>query len=166
MKTIVAMLAPALLVVTGCDSPPPSPVGDASAPTTALAPTANAPGAVPSPITAVPAEAPTRVGAAQILVTYKGATGAPPTVTRSREEAKKRAEEALQKILDQKENFEQLVATYSDDPVSRASGGAIGNFERNVMPQAFSDAAFALPVGGISGLIETPRGFYIIRRLR
>jgi peptidyl-prolyl cis-trans isomerase NIMA-interacting 1 len=117
---------------------------------------------------AAPAEPPAHevVGAAQILVAYKGATAAPPSVTRSRADAKKRAEEALQKIRDQKENFEQLVAAYSDDPVSRASAGAVGNFERNVMHRAFSDAAFALPVGGISGVVETPSGFHIIRRLR
>ncbi|NUQ79865.1 MAG: peptidyl-prolyl cis-trans isomerase, partial [Polyangiaceae bacterium] len=104
-------------------------------------------------------------GAAHILIAYKGAELAPKGVTRSKEEAKKRAEEVFAKLKADKTKLAELAATYSDD-ASKATGGAIGNFERNAMPSAFSDAAFGLEVGGLSEIVETPRGFHIILRTR
>ena len=62
--------------------------------------------------------------------------------------------------------FEALVAAYSDDAITRPSGGKIGNFARDAFPKAFSDAAFALGVGGVSAVVETPRGFHVIVRTR
>jgi peptidyl-prolyl cis-trans isomerase NIMA-interacting 1 len=105
------------------------------------------------------------VGAAHILVAYKGAELAPKTVTRSKGDAKKRAEEVLAKLKAEKGTFAELAQQYSDDP-SKITGGAIGNFERNAMPSAFSDAAFGMPVGSVSDIVETPRGFHIIQRTR
>jgi len=90
--------------------------------------------------------------------------GAAKTITRSKADAKKRAEEALSKLRGDKATFEQLVNEYSDDTASKPAGGKLGNFERNVMPPAFSDATFNLAVGGVSEVVETPRGFHIIRR--
>lgn len=104
-------------------------------------------------------------GASHILVAYKGAELAPKTVTRSKAEARKRAEEALEKLTSGKATFAELVQQYSDDP-SKIAGGAIGNFERLAMPAAFSDATFSMPVGTTSGIVETPRGFHIIQRTR
>jgi hypothetical protein len=105
-------------------------------------------------------------GAAQILVAYKGAEVAPKGVTRSKDEAKKRAEEALAKIKKEKMPFEEAAKKYSDDEASAKIGGAIGNFEKNAMPEAFSKATFAMKVGDISDVVETPRGFHIIKRTR
>jgi parvulin-like peptidyl-prolyl isomerase len=87
-------------------------------------------------------------------------------VTRSKEEAKRRAEEALGKIKKDKMPFEEAAKKYSDDEGSKAIGGAIGNFEKNAMPEAFSRATFALKVGDMSDVVETPRGFHIIKRTR
>lgn len=105
------------------------------------------------------------VGAAQVLVAYRGAERAPTTVTRSRDDARQRAAEALAKLRGGAE-LASVARDYSDDPVSRDAGGAIGNFERYAMPSAFADAAFALDVGQLSGVVETPRGFHVIKRLR
>lgn len=167
----------ALLLTASCQDKAPAPeAGPSSPPSTppsTAAPLASAdrpgPWAAESPPSATAAAAaPAReiVGAAHILVAYKGALGAPKTITRSKVEARKRADEALKRLRDQKVSFEQLVKEYSDDPLSVPAAGAIGNFERNVMPQAFSDATFDLPVGGISDVVETPRGFHIIRRVK
>lgn len=104
-------------------------------------------------------------GAAHILIAYKGAEIAPKEVTRSKEEAKKRAEEVLAKLHAESGTFADLAKVYSDDP-SKIAGGAIGNFERNAMPAAFSDATFALEIGAMSGVVESPRGFHIIKRTR
>ncbi len=62
--------------------------------------------------------------------------------------------------------FEAAVKKYSDDDASKKIGGALGNFERGAMPEAFSRAAFALQVGDLSDVVETPRGFHIIKRTR
>lgn len=105
------------------------------------------------------------VGAAHILIAFKGAELAPKGVTRSKEEARKRAEEVLSKVKAGSPSFAELAQQYSDD-ASKVTGGAIGNFERNAMPAAFSDAAFGMPVGSVSDIVETPRGFHIIQRTR
>jgi peptidyl-prolyl cis-trans isomerase NIMA-interacting 1 len=165
----------ALLLSAGCQEKAPAPEAGPSSPQSppAAAPSAAAdrpgPWATEAPPSAAAATAaPVReiVGAAHILVAYKGALGAPKTIARSKVDAKKRADEALQRLRDNKASFEQLVKEYSDDPLSVPTAGAIGNFERNVMPPAFSDATFDLPVGGISEVVETPRGFHIIRRVK
>lgn len=105
------------------------------------------------------------MGAAHILVAYKGAELAPKEVTRSKAEAKKRAEEVLAKLKEDKSKLAELARTYSDD-ASKVTGGAIGNFERNAMPPAFAEAAFGLEVGALSDIVETPRGFHIIQRTK
>lgn len=110
-------------------------------------------------------EAPRVVGALQIVVAWKGAELAPPTVTRSRDEARRRAEEALGKVKEGAIPFAELAKTYSDD-VSKIAGGAMGNFERSAVPPALGDAAFALKIGELSGIVETARGFHIVRRVR
>lgn len=104
------------------------------------------------------------VGALQILVAYKGAQGAAKTVTRSKDDAKARAVEALTKVKGGKP-FAEVAKEYSDD-ASKAAGGAMGNFERGAFPKAFSDVAFALEVGATSDVVETPRGFHVIQRTR
>lgn len=165
-----ALVALLLVSAAGCKSEPaPSPpvAGSASlvAGTSDVAP-ASAVSASP-PAASTSAEKPAReiAGAAHVLVAYKGAEGAPKGVTRSREEAQKRAAEAAQKIKDGL-SFEDAVKKYSDDVRSTPVNGALGNFERNAMPKAFSDAAFAMKVGEISGVVETPNGFHIIKRTR
>lgn len=169
----------ALLLASGCESaakdPPPS--GDTPPPaiTAPIAPTdrpgpwaSDAPPSTPASAEAPLAAAPGReiAGAAHILVAYKGALGAPKTVSRSKDLARKRAEEALQKLRDKKAPFEQLVNEYSDDLSSKPAAGAIGNFERYAMPKAFADATFDLAVGDLSDVVETPRGFHVIRRTK
>jgi len=105
-------------------------------------------------------------GAAHILLAYKGALGASPSVQRSKEEARRQAEEIRRKLVADESKFAALANEHSDDLGSRPMGGALGNFERYAMPKAFADATFALKVGEISEVVETPRGFHIIRRTR
>jgi hypothetical protein len=121
----------------------------------------------PAP-TAPPSPPPMReiAGAAHVLVAYKGAQLAPPAVVRTREAAQARAGEAHRLLENKTASFEDLVKKYSDDPISRSAGGAIGNFERSAMPEAFSTATFNMAAGEISQVVETPRGFHIIRRTK
>ncbi len=111
------------------------------------------------------ASVPTTVVAAHVLVAYKGAEGAPREVSRSKDEARARAREALAK-LEKNTPFDEVVQAYSDDPVTRPTAGVIGRFEPYAMPAPFSDAAFALEVGALSQVVETARGFHVIQRRR
>jgi hypothetical protein len=159
----LALLLTSALAAAGCPASPPAPTEAASA--------APPPSSSPSPAAEAPlapaAEAPPAfVGAAHILVAYKGALGVAKTVSRTKADAKTRADEARAKLVAQPGTFEELVVKYSDDEISRPAAGKIGNFERNVFPPAFSDAAFGMAVGGISEVVETPRGFHVIVRTK
>jgi parvulin-like peptidyl-prolyl isomerase len=94
-------------------------------------------------------------------VSYKGASGS--GAARTKEEAKKRAEEVLAKAK-AGQDFAALSTQYSDDTGAKARGGALGNFTREQMVAPFSAAAFALRPGQLSGIVETNFGFHIIKR--
>lgn len=77
-------------------------------------------------------------------------------------EIKKKAEEVLQKAKSG-EDFVKLVEIYSEDPGSKTKGGLYADFPRGRMVKPFEDAAFTLPVGSISDLVETQFGYHIIK---
>ena len=106
-----------------------------------------------------------KVSAAHVLVAYKGATRAAPTVTRTKDQAKKRAQEVLKKSKGKKPiDFAALAKEYSDDPGSGPRGGELGTFPRAAMVKPFADAAFALKPGEVSEIVETDFGFHVIKR--
>jgi parvulin-like peptidyl-prolyl isomerase len=123
-------------------------------------PTRAAPG---TPASAQGAADQERVAASHLLVQYKGALRAPATITRTKEEAKARAQEALAKAK-KGVPFEKLVAEYSDEPNAAARGGKLGKFPRQGMVKPFADAAFALKPGQLSDVVETQFGYHVILR--
>jgi NIMA-interacting peptidyl-prolyl cis-trans isomerase 1 len=58
----------------------------------------------------------------------------------------------------------KATATEESDCSSAKRGGDLGPFEYGKMRKEFSEAAFALPVGGVSGIVETSSGVHIILR--
>lgn len=101
------------------------------------------------------------VKASHILITYQGAERANPEVTRSKEEARQKAEDVLKEALKQDAVFAQLARDNSDGP-SGPRGGDLGFFQEGVMTPKFNDFAFGNPVGHI-GLVETEFGFHIVK---
>jgi hypothetical protein len=106
---------------------------------------------------------PKQIGAKHILVMHAQSKSKPDAVTRSREDARRRAEEALTKLRIGAE-FEALVKEYTDEPGGAERGGDLGVFDRSTMVKSFADAAFLLQVGEVSGVVETVYGFHIIKR--
>jgi parvulin-like peptidyl-prolyl isomerase len=109
------------------------------------------------------ANEPESIVARHILVAYQGGMRAGSHITRSKAEARERAEEAKQRAL-AGEDFAALANEYSDDPGSAADGGNLGRFTRGQMVPAFSDAAFRLQPGGVSDVVESDFGFHVIQR--
>jgi peptidyl-prolyl cis-trans isomerase NIMA-interacting 1 len=150
-----------LLLLAACDEKKADPAPDA-APTSSPTPAASS--APPPPVvSAAPVAPPDSVACQHVLVAYKGAKNAPANVTRSKADAKARADEVRTKAL-AGDDFTQLTQTYSDDQGSRERMGSVGKFKREGMVKPFSDAAFALKVDGISDVVETPFGFHVIKR--
>lgn len=60
-------------------------------------------------------------------------------------------------------DFAELAKQYSEDAGSKDNGGLYENFPRGRMVKPFEDAAFSVPVGEISGVVETQYGYHILK---
>jgi hypothetical protein len=77
--------------------------------------------------------------------------------------ARKKAQLALAQ-LQQGANFELLASQLSDDPGSKREGGWLPPAKPGTYVTAFDSAAWRLKPGQMTGLVETPFGYHIIRR--
>lgn len=77
-------------------------------------------------------------------------------------EARKKIEEILAKAK-AGEDFAALAKQYSEDPGSKENGGLYENFGRGAMVKPFEDAAFSVPVGELSGIVETTYGYHLLK---
>lgn len=111
-----------------------------------------------------PPAGPARIGARHILISFKGAQHAIPGVTRSEAEARALAEQIAREAKQPNSDWNALAAKYTDEPGSKETGGDLGKFGRGQMVAPFEKAAFALPVGEVSDVVQSPFGFHIIQR--
>lgn len=132
----------------------------AAASASALASVLASASAAPKP----PKKPPESIRAQQILIAYKGAQKAPKKVTRTQEDARRRAEEVRLKATDGEFDFADLARLYSDDPSGQDREGMMGTITRSDVVKELADAAFALEVDQVSGVVETPFGFHVLKR--
>ena len=92
---------------------------------------------------------------------FKGAERANPDITRTKEEAKKQAQELYRKARIKPNDFAQLATENSDGP-SKSLGGDLGFFQEGMMTEKFFNFCNRSRVGRI-GLVETEFGFHIIK---
>ncbi|WP_437756826.1 peptidyl-prolyl cis-trans isomerase [Sorangium sp. So ce1389] len=104
----------------------------------------------------LPTEAPKKVRFGVVLVQYRGAQGAPPTA-RSKEAAL-----ALARELSEVARTDWKAAVDKGD---KGSTDDLGFIPRGVLEPAPEYELFSLPKGGVSGPVDTPRGFWITRRI-
>lgn len=108
------------------------------------------------PVPALPPDAPRSVRFGVVLVQYAGAEGAPSTA-RPRNDA---SELAAKLAAEAKNDFHAAVRGGDDGSTDDA-----GRIQRGVLELGIEYFLFTLPVGQTSEPIDTPRGFWITKRL-
>ena len=100
---------------------------------------------------------PAQVRVSRILVRV------PAHATTAERDAARQQANALLTRLHAGADFTQLARESSQDVASAANGGDIGYFSRGEMDPAFEQHVTTLPPGSVSGVVQTPYGFEIIK---
>ncbi len=104
----------------------------------------------------LPAEAPKKVRFGVVLIQYRGAQGATQNA-RSKDAALALARELAEVA---KTDFKAAIGKGD-----KGSTDDLGYLPRGVLEPAPEYELFSLPTGGVSGPVDTPRGFWIARRI-
>lgn len=113
-----------------------------------------------TPVPPLPLAVPRQVRFGVVLVSYAGAQPSPAgshPVTRSKADAK-----ALAERLDVAAHDDFHAAVQQGDP---GSADDIGAVRLGVLEPAPEYVLFTLPVAGVGGPVDTPRGYWIVKRL-
>ena len=109
---------------------------------------------------------PRSVKVSHVLISYKGATKADASISRSEADAQKLADDIVAK-LNAGTKFEDLAKQYSDDTGSKDKGGALDEpivSGKGTYVKEFEDAGFALnKTGQVSPVVKSIFGFHIIK---
>lgn len=87
----------------------------------------------------------------------------PDATEEQKKAAKTRAQEIYDEVKKSKRPFEELVGLYTDDVLSKRTGGDVGWQSNLTLVPPYYNAALAMKVGEVKGLIETQYGFHIIK---
>jgi len=61
------------------------------------------------------------------------------------------------------EDFAKLAREVSDDAATRAEGGDLGYFGRDMLPKPIEELVFAMKPGEVRGPVRADRGFHVIK---
>lgn len=156
---LCAVVCSVLVCAAGCGAAEEAPLEIGAAPQ----PVERRPPQRRPPRPAPRAAEPKRIGAKHILVMHDQSERKPDAVHRTMGDALIRARECLARIR-AGADFDDLVGEFSDEPGAADRHGDLGTFEKQVMIEPFAQAAFALEVGQVSDVVETPFGYHIIKR--
>jgi parvulin-like peptidyl-prolyl isomerase len=92
----------------------------------------------------------------------KGKDGAEKPKQLTKEEAKTKAQQILERVR-KGEDFAKLAGENSDDPGSKSQGGEMPFFGKGAMVPEFEKAAYGLKQGEVSEIVETQFGFHVIK---
>ena len=79
------------------------------------------------------------------------------------DQAKAKATEIRDRLVNKKEDFATVAKAESDDRGSAAQGGSLGTFGRGQMVGPFDETAFAAKVGDVSQPVKTVFGYHLIQ---
>ncbi len=99
--------------------------------------------------------------ASHILIAYKGSRSAKPNTTRTKEEAKKKADSILRIVKRNPSKFADYAKELSEGP-TKTKGGDLGWFTYGRMVPEFNDFIFSGQKGKM-GVVETQFGFHVIK---
>jgi parvulin-like peptidyl-prolyl isomerase len=111
-----------------------------------------------------PPGGPERIAARHILIIYAGSPQEVPGATRSEADARVLAESIVAQAKASGADWNALAQRYTEEPGGKERSGDLGRFGRGQMVKAFEQVAFALKVGEISGVVQSPFGFHVIQR--
>jgi hypothetical protein len=104
----------------------------------------------------LPSGAPRQIHLGVVLVTYQGAQGAP-AIARPKKEAREIADKLA---LDAKTDFHGAVQRGDN-----GSSDDVGRIPRGILEGTTEYTVFSLAPGAVSDVLETPRGFWIVKRI-
>lgn len=80
------------------------------------------------------------------------------------QEKEKQAQKLLQRAQSG-EDFSRLARDYSEDTATRAEGGDLGWFGKDILPKPIEELVFSMKVDEIRGPVRADRGFHVIKLL-
>jgi len=63
------------------------------------------------------------------------------------------------------EDFAKLAREHSEDAATRAEGGDLGTFGKDMLPKPIEEIVFSMRVGEVRGPVRADRGFHVIKQV-
>jgi parvulin-like peptidyl-prolyl isomerase len=103
--------------------------------------------------------APRRIRAQHILI--RPASGS----EEDHREARARLQGICRSIADEGADFSDMAAEHSDCPSGKSKGGSLGWFGEGMLVPGLDQVVFALDIGEISGILASPLGYHLFKKL-